>query len=229
MNSNDTKNEPVLAPLDARWDDAKSFKDLIVLNKEFINGKLDQTPYHGGPLEHGDDELKRKLVQLHDYGLLTVDGQDATCKYGYCTTTAFYSHKNRSKQTYYIDMEQRPYLSFYMDLVENESLANSLLQQIQASDLMFVMDNIATNDHVTNLKKGSHYCVTRYRYGLDKTALHTQKWFMSTSVPENVLQYYWGDAAPILEKTMYFDVAMREYGKGDLESILLDMCRKNRS
>lgn len=52
-----------------------TYQHLLYLNKIFLEGEEDSTPYHVGALV--DEELKHDLICLTEYGLLTHDGQAA--------------------------------------------------------------------------------------------------------------------------------------------------------
>jgi hypothetical protein len=208
--------------LDARWFHATKYSELLALNREFVEDKLYETPYHATPMQHGDKELRGKLVQLHQYGLLTECGQEALCEYG-----------QKAPAGGYYDMEQRPYLSFYVDLQENRFLAEFLLEQLKASELKYVAYNFETNAHCSNITtKDSPYFVTRERYSKNKATLCERKWRNVTHLPYDSIDdielddllWYHGHSQEILCHTMYFAVAMLEYGKGDLEAVLLEMC-----
>lgn len=211
---------------DPRWYTATTFSELIALNKEFIQGKLKTTPYHGGPLETDDKEFIGKLLQLHDYGLLSDNGQDTVCTYGGYTKEGVTSTMGKHKPAYYWDEERRGYLVFFVDLLENGILAESLVNQIINSNLVYSIYNFHTKEHTTNIK-GEKFNLTRNRAALTKEALQKTKWRYHTNIPAILKPTHllWNIENPILEHSIHFDVVLPEYGKGDLESMLIDMCK----
>jgi len=54
----------------------KSYSDLVKLNVDFINDKINWTPYHQKPLENVG-ELKEQLLETNRLGFLTLGGQCA--------------------------------------------------------------------------------------------------------------------------------------------------------
>lgn len=68
-------NERWLNQVDKSWNTARSFNYLVLLTKEFINGKISNTPTHLGALEDTDPNYIQSLLKLSDMGILTVCGQ----------------------------------------------------------------------------------------------------------------------------------------------------------
>ena len=58
------------------WKEAETFDDLLKIGIMFINGELDSTPFHGGPLVDADPSIVERLMELHRYKFFTIDGQD---------------------------------------------------------------------------------------------------------------------------------------------------------
>lgn len=99
--------------------DVKTFDDLIQANVRFIEGKLPESPYHGGPLESDSQTLIPRLVNLHRrFRILSVDGQT-----GYKGSTD--------------TVKQRPYLAFFIEKNMSTNLFLSKLKQDQ--DLLLVV------------------------------------------------------------------------------------------
>ncbi len=215
--------------VDPRWYRASKFSDLIALNKEFIKGKLPVTPYHFGALEATDKKFIRKLVKLHNFGLLTHDGQDSSCMYGEYIKEGKTEVMGKHKPAYYVDEERRPYLDFYVDLLENGVLAQSLIQQIINSPLIHSIYNFRTKETITNISKTEDYNVMRERAALTKDALKETPWEFHTSmgavIEEKYFLWHEKNMDSILKQTMHFAVALPDYCKGDLESMLLKMCK----
>ncbi len=102
---------------------AKTFRELLRLNKKFIDGELVGTPYHLGPLESDSVTIKNDLLLLHDEGLFTVNGQPgaAGTEYG-----VWYEYSKK-----YFDHLQAPYLCFYM---EKGPLADKLKRSLATQE-----------------------------------------------------------------------------------------------
>lgn len=54
---------------------ADTWSEVLDLNRAFIRDETRATTYHSGPLLPDSAKLQTNLLNLHDYGLLTVDGQ----------------------------------------------------------------------------------------------------------------------------------------------------------
>jgi len=56
------------------YNNVTSFKELLDLNVDFIEGKINWTPYHQKPIEN-TGPLKQTLIELNQKGFLTLGGQ----------------------------------------------------------------------------------------------------------------------------------------------------------
>ena len=63
-----------------RWQ-ARSYATLISKGRDFVNGVLKETPYHGGPLDPESKPLKPSLLDLHSMGFLTMGSQSSEDEY----------------------------------------------------------------------------------------------------------------------------------------------------
>jgi hypothetical protein len=210
--------------LDDRWYQVETYNDLLKLNIEYISGKLKMTPYHFGPLVSNvpSSNLVNNLIKLHGYGILTVSGQESMCKCEIKKDDGWYS------------IEQRGYLCFHINIEDNLELAKSLIKQFEQINqqkdktIIYNVFNIKNGDHITNISEEDKcFNVTRVYNTKHKEISWndcTNLWFES-----NYDSGLWGNEVPkiyeILENTIYFDVTLPEYGKGNLEEILLDMSK----
>lgn len=59
----------------ALWDNAKTYDDILQLNRKYLVRQIHLTPYVPHQLEHETDHLVPGLLRLHDYGIFTFDSQ----------------------------------------------------------------------------------------------------------------------------------------------------------
>ena len=207
---------------DPRWVYCRNYTDLLKINKEFVEGIIKSTPYQCGPLDNPSPELVKNLIKLHQYGLLTVNGQESVCIGG---------KMNYRKEWY--DVEQRGYLDFHVQY-NDIKLAESLLRYIKQTDLVYIVVDMNTGNTITNLSNEiKRYNVTRDRSNKNKETLKITPWRYYTNInyytrPSDLLWCFDENTEinKILKNTVFFSVAMPEYGKGNLEEIILDMCHK---
>lgn len=222
--SNESSDESSNNPqFDYRWYEVETYDDLLKLNMEFIRGNLDMTPYHLGPLviDVSSSNLMNNLIKLHEYGILTVDGQESLCEY------------NIEKNNKWYSREQRGNISFYINIEDNLELAESFIKQLKHKDntLIYNIANIVTGYHITNISKDKCFNVTRSFSSSIKN--QEIEWNYGTNFfAEFDCCDSWGDEIPkiynILDNTIYFKIALPEYGKGNLEEVLLNMCEQNK-
>lgn len=60
---------------DLRWEKAEDFATVICLNRSFLRGETRSTVYHRAPVDAETLPLVESLLRLHDFGILTHDGQ----------------------------------------------------------------------------------------------------------------------------------------------------------
>lgn len=104
------------------WSQAQSFQELLVLNREFINKKLDRSPYLCGSLQSESVPFIDGLLRLNKLGLLTTICQSSEP-----------SFDNPAIE----EVRQIPYISFIMvenDVCKPEMVARTLRDR---SDILF--------------------------------------------------------------------------------------------
>ncbi|MGO1536891.1 MAG: DUF6919 domain-containing protein [Yaniella sp.] len=57
------------------WATANSLRDLASATVDFLEGRLQETPSHGGPPSAETDDLGPALVQMNQSGFITMDSQ----------------------------------------------------------------------------------------------------------------------------------------------------------
>ena len=216
--------------LDSRWYEVQNFHDLIILNSEFVEGKLKETPYHSGPIESDDSVFKSKLYRLHQYGLLTHDGQDTECVYGEYIPQTWVNRQGQQEGKWWVDEERRGYLSFYIDLEQNKKLYKKMLKGLRKSNLLYTSYNFKNNETITNFRESVN--LTRDRVHKDKNLLDKQIWHLYTNMqpmhdPNRLLWPFIPEINEILKKCAHFDIALPDYCKGDLEKQLIEICQNS--
>jgi hypothetical protein len=229
--------------IDRRWYQAQTYDDLLGLNIEFILGKIYGTPYHSGPLEleFEDQSLRlvNNLVKLHEHGILSVNGQEPLCRHWDDDGYENYDVTN------YSSIEQRGYLCFHVNIENNLGLAESLIEQLKTknSTVIYNIKNLKNSQYFTNMPLYSIFCQYKtylpsqniYHY-YNLTRISTTK---CKEVWKNITNFWnrsdnmcsdWGFVTnekfnEILQNTIFFELALPEYGKGNLEEILIDMCQ----
>ena len=134
------------------WTNVENYDELLSVNLDFIHGKLRCTPYHGGPLVDPSQELIDILDQLHRYGFLTVNGQEAESKRFECTETTYFL-----KQGSWYETEQRGYLEFHIDIdsfvdINNNNMITKFIDKIKESDLIYRILDMGTSNVETNVR-----------------------------------------------------------------------------
>lgn len=203
----------------ANWTHVKTFEDLVRRNAAFVSGDLRHTPYSAGPLMPDSLPLVPNLLALHQFGLVTTCGQSKECKFGQLTVCG----------SHYYDSEQKPYISFTMlKTAAGTKLINELMN---SNTFVVIVTDGATGGVDCNMPKFTkRYNVTRARSAESLESLADAAWDECTnlwSTPPHVLETDWPDHICdfLCPTAVSVDLAMKEYGKGDLESELVAICQ----
>jgi hypothetical protein len=219
------EDENLEASLDPRWRQARVFTALLRLNVEFVLSKITRTPYYSGPITFSSSKFINKLLELHEYGCLTNDGQEPLCSY------EEYVPGKKGRKGFYVDEEQRGYLSFYLNIGNelDNLFAQNLLKLLADSKLIYTSYNFITKEFITNLKPEEKlFNLTRERVGDTIEELKEAEWEHPTNMQRtfNANNLLWGPPYnKILNKTLFIHIALPEYCKGDLESELISLCK----
>lgn len=221
--------------LDKRWYTASTYAELVQINSDFITGKTTETPYYTGSIEANNTKLIDKLVKLHEYGLLTVGGQESLCEYRtFVTGTPINGDPGKEENKWWLDEEQRGYISFHVQLDKNaqSELVYSLLLQLENLNLIFTYCNLVTGDCISNISEEEKKInLTRERFNKVKELLDSTPWEYPTNINRvpNLDSIIWSlnenaNIKRIIRRTGYFTIAMPNYCEAGLEDILLKMC-----
>ncbi len=198
------------------WKHVKTFDDLVRVNAAFVRGDLELSPYSYGPLNRDSLPLVPNLLALHQLGLVTTSGQSNECIYGQSTDWKDY-----------FDSEQKPYISFTMLKTD---AGTKLICELMKSDNFIIKVTDSTTEEVETNMPTEKYNVTRDRSAEALDKLVESPWREFTNLWKThpgLLENDWPDhiVGFLRPVAVSVDVAMKEYGKGDLESELLTICR----
>lgn len=123
------------------WRNAKTWHDILDLNRSFLRGDSPGTVYHLSPLLMDSKLLEKQLLELHDYGFLTVNGQGPADYRGYNDRSGLYYH-----------IKQRPYLIF---AAPRDSTPSSFLRLLIRDPRLFcTIINLDTGNVCSNQVDG---------------------------------------------------------------------------
>jgi hypothetical protein len=134
------------------WLGISTYKDLVDVNARFVRGELSSSPYHLGPLEPDSLPLVDNLLELHRRGIVTVEGQSSACVEAKYQPRIWKDARGNKRGQEYYDMQQRPYLDFY---IEKSPKADKLMDSLLASaDYAVILRDMSTGKCRTNIKLG---------------------------------------------------------------------------
>jgi hypothetical protein len=131
------------------WRNIKTLEEFFYCNKEFIKGNIYGSCYHLGPLCEDSLPLVPDLIQLHDKGFLTTDGQGSLLTYD----------KYIPKMNYFLSAEQRPYLEGFIknkyidDILKYINDFNSNTIEDREDKIMYIIHT--KNENITNIQLDS--------------------------------------------------------------------------
>ena len=194
------------------WDEVETIQDFFYCNMKFISGELPATPYHHGSLAKDSIPLSDDLLKLHEYNVLTVDGQGSLID------------KNKKVGHDIVSVEQKPYLSCFLEKKYKEQLIEFFENKIH---LMYIIQEYGkqTITNITNKRCN----VTRTKKNKDKTwNLCTNLWtdhcFMDSFNETFYEHEFLFDK--VFEEYIYVDIASNVYGcDTSIEKTLLSFFR----
>jgi hypothetical protein len=153
------------------WKACEDFDQLIELNRKFLKGEIDSTPYHVGPIETETELLVQDLLQLHDYRLLTFNGQP------FENQESFWNEDSQS----WADYQQRPYLSFIMEgQTGNDAAYLTLFKLLKSTTNVVVRATKVCSSEAVH-ESDHEVVVTRERLSQTTENLKSQPWRSLTS------------------------------------------------
>ncbi|RMZ23527.1 hypothetical protein D0859_12442 [Hortaea werneckii] len=117
--------------VELEWMSAKSFQELLDLNRKFLRCESKRSCYHRGPIFNETIALVPGLLRLHDYGMLTVESQpsqDTAPTWENCPCCPFEG---------WFQNQQRPYLIFilpYHDKIPKKAVRRFLVELLIDDD-----------------------------------------------------------------------------------------------
>lgn len=212
------------------WSHVKTFEDLVETNALFVRGDLESAPYHASPLMPDSVPLIPNLLRLHARGIVTTNGQSSKCTYGKHVSHTWESEGNSCGNWYY-DQEQKPYVDFIMlkAPLSNTRFIDLLMQndKFVAKVTDFELQKLWSN---FSPRGGQHiYNLTRDRSNNLLEELPNTAWRNCTNLHLNdldSLEWTWPYHIADMLRTSVIsvEVAMKQYGRGDLERELLQLC-----
>lgn len=200
------------------FNEAKTYTGVLRLNTLFIKGTLKATPYHGGPLEIDSQKLINDLIQLHEYGLLTHNGQ-----------AGWHGCALRSDPSEWFATIQKPFLTF---LMPKSSFATRLMNVLKTNPKLILRVIDGAGPRVVYSSQTDPYLLTRYKVAPNLMAIEKEAWTDYTAQP--MRDAHPGEtetSIPLIDNNrsryMYFFVAYNEWcAKPSLEKIVLAAVKK---
>lgn len=187
------------------WSDCKIYRDVLQQNKRFIGGELPESPYHETPIE--DPQLVPKLLEMHDKGILTVDGQAGVVvgdneQYQRSWTCAFVPFPYDWKRTEKLLSEDSRV--DYMVIDMNKGQESLLAYSVENRNLTYLIDEEdGTKELFTNFppREGCN----------EELDFIGEYWFQSPSVEKILREGHY----------LFVSIAMKEYAVPGVEDIVL--------
>jgi hypothetical protein len=189
----------------------RSYQDLIDANFAFLSGKLDSTPYHGGPVGTETVPLLGNLRKINQSGFVTIEGQPALCEYNELAMNG--------RKRY--DQEQKSHLGGFLPIQQ----AVDFVGFMKKRPMYITVWNTSTNKVMFSNQPSARYAVTRSRYAGtaaydDNTVSHVQD---HDYVDEN---FYLPNIIEVLRgKTVYVNLVGKNWCSGNVEDHVMEYFR----
>ena len=212
------------------WKSIRSFDDLLIANVAFLEGKLQQTPYHFGPIFTETTSIVMDLIRLHTgHRMVTINSQPAACdKEHFIKDTWTDPQTGEIQGNWFTQSQQRSYLEA---LVEASTYDRWLTQlEKHSSQIMYVITDIkaAKRRYHSNFEQ-PRFLVTQSKEYKRKSQAKNAPWreitFLgksfesATGLLSNMLRMK--NIASILKKCSVIVVAARKFCDIEVKDILL--------
>ncbi len=202
---------------EAEWNGIETYDDLIRTNVAFLEGRMDRTPYHFGPIDPETAPLVPRLVQLNKLGFVSTNGQPVELVE---TRTCIY--------------EQRSHIRGFM-LAHHLPRLEAYAKEKIRDGYYFIVSSLSTDApqvlfhtfpkrmlQYSTRWKSTCYNVTRFKVN------NQRSWDKCTNVwiePNYELRNFDDYTALtnlLAEQCIVVTVASRHYGRGSVEDVLLE-------
>lgn len=204
------------------YERVKTYQDLIETNIAFLNGEIKRTPYHDGSIEEETHKILDNLVKINKFGFFTTNSQPSLCEY----------RKYIPKLNYYIDVEQKSYISGFMFREEFYNLLSFI--ENNSLQVIYNITDIKKNILISNLKDNS-YNVTRDRsYKQLKDQVNTH-WRYYTSITKGIhydeydnFGEYQNIQTILRNNCVFVELCLTEYCRFEIADVLLEFYNSNK-
>ena len=190
-----------------------SFTELIQYNLKFLNGELDKTFYHGGPVDPETLPLLDKLKSINSLGFFTIAGQPSLCE-GPTFISKTKKVNGKTEGNFYYKSEQKSYL---IGFIEKSESTKKLLLYLHKNDKVHISISNKDGKYISNFP--GRYNVTREstRTSEDKS---WSKWRLYTNI-QNEHSFDDNDIKG-LKDCLMITIAVKNYCEDSVEDILLN-------
>ena len=218
------------------WSCVSTMEELFYCNKEFIKNNLTESFYHYGRLAIDSRPLANNLLELHDRGVFTYDGQGSVMIYDKWINNKWTNFDGKKCGRWFTSIEQKPYL----DCIIKKKYANNLLKYLEKINKDLLDDKIkyiicGEKETVTNIDE-IIYNITRSKTYKKLSQKNTAEWYYGTNLHKNnsfrdslcIFDMYDELYDIISNNYVVLNLATENYGSNIiLEKILLDFFNKD--
>ncbi len=206
-----------LLDCEATWNGIKSYNDLTNANVAFLEGRMNETPYHGGPLDPETAPLVPRLVQLNKLGFVSTNGQPAEIR-----------------ETRTMRNEQRSFIDGFM-LARHLPRLEAYAKEKIRDGYYFIVSSLSTDapqilfhtfpkrmlEYSTHWKSACYNVTRVVKVNNRRDPFSTVVW-IEPSYDAQMFNDYPATVKLLTEQCIAVTVAGRHYGRGSVEDVLLE-------
>lgn len=222
----------------------KTYKDLLDANVAFLEGKLETTPYHYGPVDEETKPLLEDLIKLHSYGFFSVASQPSKKDKEEYVDKTWYIHGEKQGNWWYTS-EQIPCIEGYIPKTQIDEFYKFISKH--RKDYYFEVYEFTRRKGTiltcfesyveTEYLRGNfpnhtkYYNITREKSHKDRNQLKNEHWEDYTNLPLRTNDYYdftgYDNIDNILIPNTYkIVICGKKYGEGTVIDLLLKFYTK---
>jgi hypothetical protein len=197
-----------------------TFDDLIKYNLKFLNGELQETFYHSGPVDPETVPLLGKLKTINSFGFFSLEGQPSLCDKPKFVSKTWVNNAGEKQGNWWYKAEQKSYICGF---IEESDKNENLLKYLLNNDKIYINISRKNGNYFTNFP--GKYNVTRESTSTVSQYDGWSKWILHSNIQD---KHQFDDFnLQIFKNCLYICISVKNYCKDSVEDVLLDYYNKS--
>jgi hypothetical protein len=213
------------------FQDVKTYRDLQDSNILFLEGGLNRTPYHHGPVDPETIPLLNDLVNINDLGFISVMGQPALNDVKFVDKTWTIPGSSQIRGNWWYQVMQRSFIEGYLPKAYLETFIEFMDTQpdyyYRVYDIQSGWFSSVRLVEIKDTFPSSFFNITKERVSYDLQTLDQAQWEYYSNITADMTPPFDFSGYPNIVKVMIphtvkIIISSRGYNSGSVEQLLLN-------